>query len=184
LIYFTSDTHFFDIDVINKLSDDRFVDVKTYNEFIVDQWNNIVNQDDVVWHLGDFSIPEKACIAQRLNGKINLILGNHDFGFGFQDERFFEIQNFYLDNGFAMVCQGTYVLEVESQLLYLSHLPNNGNPYPDAYLYDDIKPKDYMKPLICGHVHKHWVYNGHQINVSCCAWDFKPVELNILLDLI
>jgi calcineurin-like phosphoesterase family protein len=49
-------------------------------------WNNQVGEDDVVWHLGDFSFANPSRSGQTLimdvltslNGKIHIILGNHD----------------------------------------------------------------------------------------------------------
>lgn len=44
-------------------------------------WNNTVGQDDIVFHLGDFCLggsAEWTKILDRLNGKIYLIMGNHD----------------------------------------------------------------------------------------------------------
>jgi len=51
------------------------------NEFMIKWWNNIVNDGDVVIHLGDFylgSKTERIKFRERLNGTIILILGSHD----------------------------------------------------------------------------------------------------------
>ena len=51
------------------------------NETIISNWNNTVGQDDIVFHLGDFCLggsAEWTKILDRLNGKIYLIMGNHD----------------------------------------------------------------------------------------------------------
>ncbi len=52
------------------------------NEIIIERWNNIVREDDIVYHLGDVFMgadKENALkMVQRLKGKIYLAYGNHD----------------------------------------------------------------------------------------------------------
>lgn len=51
------------------------------NETLISNWNNTVPKDGVVFHLGDFALGGSEIwhsILPRLNGKIYLILGNHD----------------------------------------------------------------------------------------------------------
>ena len=52
------------------------------NEIIIERWNKIVKQDDIVYHLGDVfmgSDKEAALkMVARLKGKIYLAYGNHD----------------------------------------------------------------------------------------------------------
>lgn len=51
------------------------------NEQLILNWNNCVRPDDTVYHLGDVALGQKSAlgpILERLNGKIHLILGNHE----------------------------------------------------------------------------------------------------------
>lgn len=52
------------------------------NRYMIDAWNSIVTNDDEVYHLGDLGhkINHKLLIQilNELNGKIHLIIGNHD----------------------------------------------------------------------------------------------------------
>ncbi len=51
------------------------------DEELIKAWNNVVLEEDEVYHMGDFSLTndEKTNkILQRLNGKIHLIKGNHE----------------------------------------------------------------------------------------------------------
>lgn len=55
---------------------DLFEDVKEMNETIINNWNNIVTNEDIVYHLGDFCLStddEIKNIFNRLNGTIILI---------------------------------------------------------------------------------------------------------------
>ena len=78
--FFTSDTHFNHANII-KFCNRPFKDVEQMNEVMITNWNNAINKDDTVFHLGDFCLggaAEWTKILDRLNGKIYLIMGNHD----------------------------------------------------------------------------------------------------------
>lgn len=78
--FFTSDTHFNHANII-KFCNRPFKDVEQMNEVMIANWNNAISKDDTVFHLGDFCLGGEAewtKILDRLNGKIYLIMGNHD----------------------------------------------------------------------------------------------------------
>ena len=79
-IFFTSDSHFCHSNII-KFCDRPFKDVEEMNEILIDNWNKTVGPNDIIYHLGDFCFAGSAewhSILGRLNGRIHLILGNHD----------------------------------------------------------------------------------------------------------
>ena len=81
-IYVTSDLHFDHANII-KYCNRPFKDVEEMNKTLIDNWNNIVQPDDTVICLGDFSLGNREniiTIGQKLNGHKILILGNHDHG--------------------------------------------------------------------------------------------------------
>lgn len=78
--FFTSDTHFNHVNII-RFCNRPFKDVEQMNEVMITNWNNAISKDDTVFHLGDFCLggaAEWTKILDRLNGKIYLIMGNHD----------------------------------------------------------------------------------------------------------
>lgn len=78
--FFTSDTHFGHTGVI-KLSNRPFADKQDMAEQLIQNWNNVVSEKDTVYHLGDFAFASRTqteAIMRRLNGRIHLIMGNHD----------------------------------------------------------------------------------------------------------
>jgi len=80
-IFVTSDHHFFHNNII-KYCNRPFVSVQKMHEFMIDEWNSVVQKDSIVIHLGDFicggSLEEVKEITDRLNGYKILIQGNHD----------------------------------------------------------------------------------------------------------
>lgn len=79
-IFFTSDTHFCHSNII-KFCGRPFKDVKEMNEKLIDNWNSTVEPNDIVYHLGDFCFAGSAAwhsLLGQLNGRIHLVLGNHD----------------------------------------------------------------------------------------------------------
>ena len=79
-IFFTSDTHFTHNNII-KFCNRPFKDVEEMNQTLVDNWNKVVGPTDIIYHLGDFCFAGSAewhSIIGQLNGRIHLILGNHE----------------------------------------------------------------------------------------------------------
>ena len=79
-LFFTSDTHFNHNNIITYCSR-PFDSVEQMNETLIANWNNTVPIDGTVFHCGDFALGGSEAwnkILPRLNGKIYLILGNHD----------------------------------------------------------------------------------------------------------
>ena len=82
--YITADSHFGHGGILSpRMHRPRpFSSVEAMNEALIQQWNNRIREDDVVWHLGDFAYAASAAMCReifgRLNGRKHLILGNHD----------------------------------------------------------------------------------------------------------
>lgn len=93
MIYFTSDTHYAHANII-KYCNRPFKTVGEMNAVLIERWNNVVNPDDEVWHLGDFCMGKSKPRdwLPRLNGKVHLIRGNHDKHV--KDQGFASVQNY------------------------------------------------------------------------------------------
>ena len=132
-VFFTSDTHFYHGNII-RFCNRPFKDVEMMNETIISNWNNTVGQYDIVFHLGDFCLggsAEWTKMLDRLNGKIYLIMGNHDLK---------NIRQGYIDR-FEHVAMQMHI-EVGKQKIYLNHYP---------FLCFDGGYKDVWQ--LFGHVH-------------------------------
>lgn len=80
MIYFTADLHLGHKNII-KYANRPFKSVEEMDETIIYRWNNIINNEDIVYFLGDFcmgNISEFRKYADRLNGCIYFIPGSHD----------------------------------------------------------------------------------------------------------
>ena len=71
-----ADTHFFHANI------GRYCDRPDgWQETIIENWNRLIQPDDVVFHVGDLALGKKENIkglVPLLNGKLYLMRGNHD----------------------------------------------------------------------------------------------------------
>lgn len=76
-IFFTGCTHFGHANII-KLAKRPFANVRCMDECLIENWNDTVSPRDMVYHLGDFAWRDPREYADRLNGNIIWLQGNHD----------------------------------------------------------------------------------------------------------
>ncbi|MEE0490786.1 hypothetical protein [Catenibacterium sp.] len=112
--FFTSDTHFGHANII-RFCNRPFQNVEEMNEVLIENWNKVVSKGDTVFHLGDFAFGGSSVwnsIIPRLNGHINLIIGNHDRK---------NLRQGYMSY-FDMVVPQLQI-EIEDNSIYLNHYP-------------------------------------------------------------
>lgn len=96
-IWFTSDHHFGHKNII-RFCERPFESVEAMNEELIKRWNERVQPNDRVYHLGDVALcsSEKLeSILDRLNGKIFLIKGNHEGTAQSRPHRFEWIKDYF-----------------------------------------------------------------------------------------
>ena len=79
-IFFTSDSHANHFNIIGSCNR-PFKDENEMNEALIEKWNSVVDEDSIVFHLGDFAwggYIKWKLFRDALNGHIVLIKGNHD----------------------------------------------------------------------------------------------------------
>lgn len=94
-IFFTSDQHFGDKSILSKRS---FSTIQDMDDMMIKKWNLKIDSADEVYHLGDFADnnPEYLNkILDRLNGKIFLIKGNHDYYTESSQSRFEWVKDYH-----------------------------------------------------------------------------------------
>lgn len=171
--FFTSDTHWGHQNILAYCKR-PFANLEEMNEALCDRWNSRVNHGDTVYHLGDFSMGGRQNLAyrKRLNGKIILVRGNHDYK-----------PEVMLAAGFDEV-HSSLTLERDGKKLYLSHIPKHlpdptNRWYHPSLLRDPPTDYDYF---LCGHVHEQWKRIGNTINVGVDASNYYPLTLQELLN--
>ena len=117
MIYFIGDTHFcHNKEFIYKPR--GFNTVDEMNSAIIHNWNDVIDPMDDVYMLGDFALGTDydsiECILKQLNGRIHLIIGNHD-----TDKKIAFYQN---SDRFVEFCYATK-LKLEGHTFMLSHYP-------------------------------------------------------------
>ena len=79
-VFMISDTHFGDERIL-RYENRPFSSVEEMDKAIIENWNQVVGEEDTVFHLGDVSSydPERNKeILSSLHGKKILVMGNHD----------------------------------------------------------------------------------------------------------
>lgn len=107
-VFFTSDTHFGHYNIINYCNR-PYGTVAQMNDSLVQNWNELVNDGDTVYHLGDFGFGSASYIRNlldRLSGRVVLIKGNHDRGKYLN--LFSEVHKTYLFDGILLAHQPDY----------------------------------------------------------------------------
>ena len=189
MVFFTSDPHYYHINVI-KYCSRPFDTVEEMNEMLVKYWNETVGPDDTVYCLGDFSMAFRPVeiFSPRLNGKKYLVPGNHDFCHSYhkrsrtKDGRDTWKQK-YVDNGWIVLPEQTTLDIPGVATVNMCHHPYIVlDNHPDKY--EKWRPKDDGRWLLCGHVHEKWRVVNKMINVGVDQWNFRPVSMDQIIKII
>ena len=152
--YFIADTHFNHENII-KYCNRPFENSNEMNEYIINKWNSVVTENDVVYHLGDVGFGNTEELKQlvgRLNGTKILIRGNHDYKRGL---------NGWKEVGFSKVYKKRLVLSN----LILTHEPIEVE-------------ENYIN--VFGHIHDKPLderFNKSHICVSCDVIEYTPISI-------
>lgn len=114
-IFFTSDLHFGHKNII-KFCNRPWKTTDEMDEALVENWNSVVGDNDIVFDLGDFAFATNGRwkeLIQRLNGKHYLILGNHDVT-RWPGDKIMEM--------FERV-EHQMIVKIDNRFVYLNHYP-------------------------------------------------------------
>lgn len=171
MIYFTSDTHFcHNKEFIYKPR--GFSNIEEHDKTIIENWNKIVNKDDIIYHLGDVMLNdnEKGLESLKsLNGEIHIIRGNHCSNTRIE-----------LYKTLSNIVEVTYATMIKYKKchFYLSHYP--------TITANDIDNSPYHKNIInlFGHTHqKNKFYNDNPYMYCVCldAHNNYPVSIEQII---
>lgn len=160
-IWVISDTHFGHANII-KYCGRPFSSVDEMNHVLVENWNKVVRDEDIVYHLGDvyfgknWSGETPRDFLRSLRGRKRLILGNHDSG---------------LDQNIRDVFQKILVWRQFPEFgLLLTHVPVHPNTLSEKWPVN-----------VHGHIHNNERDYGKQYkNVSVEVINYTPVNIEEL----
>lgn len=166
MIYFSSDFHF----CHNKpfIYESRgFSSVQEMNDAIFKNWNSIVKQDDEAYVLGDLMLmnnEEAMKYILHMNGKIKIILGNHDT---------LNREAAYVNAGFEVAFADQ--IKYNQYHFFLSHYPTLTNNF-------DYNQKSLKRCLLnlYGHTHQKEKFhkdNPYLYHVGVDSHNLKPVSI-------
>ena len=158
-----------------------FDTTEEHDAFILEGLRSTVRKQDILWVLGDYSVGDHGLARAMLNtipGRKNLIPGNHDpehpmHRSAWKKQRL-SLGTFEAVLPFARV-------RLQRINFLLNHLPYDGD-HEDEDRHTQYRLRDEGAPLLCGHVHEAWKFNGNQFNVGVDVNDFKPVPTGQVLD--
>ena len=174
--FFTSDLHFGHKNII-RYDNRPFTTVEEMDETIIKNWNSKVQDNDVVYILGDISWyddTKTAEILSKLKGRKVLIKGNHD-KLSRKTEPFFEEVTDYKE-----------IVLSEKRHVILCH-------YPIVF----FNRHHYGAYMLYGHVHnshewhmtENYKFELEQLDIRCrmfnvgtMIWDYSPVTLDEVLE--
>jgi calcineurin-like phosphoesterase family protein len=185
--FYTSDTHFGHERIID-LCNRPFTSVYDMNESLINNWNSLVSQNDVVYCLGDMVLGEIAKnlpLIARLNGYKILIPGNHNRVFSNYNPK--QRDKFLIEysNYFDEILDEKGLLRTLSDgkgikhSVLLCHFPYFGDSHNDER-FVEYRPTDDGLPLLHGHVHERWHMNSRQFNVGVDVNNYAPVPKEII----
>lgn len=188
--WFTSDTHFGHANIIH-LSNRPFKDVAEMNETLIENWNGVVGEDDVIFHLGDVAMGpwvEWDSVLTRLNGYKILVVGNHDRIFkgmsAKQNERFQPYYEGWFDEVFHNI-EGLGLFD--GTVVNLSHFPYEAD-HMEKSRHMEFRLPDNGVPLIHGHTHseKDVISRSEkgtvQVHVGVDSSNFTPLSEQQVVD--
>lgn len=166
-VYLISDLHFGHeniLDYEDRKSKMNITTIQEHDEKLIENWNSIVKDKDLVFILGDISFTNALKtneLLSRLKGDKVLIIGNHDYQLlnnkDFNKDLFLEIADY------KEICY-------KKQIICLMHYP--------IYSFKNMYMKS--KPWLHFYGHVHSKYRNkliHSYNVGVDVNNYKPVRI-------
>lgn len=161
-IFFSSDHHFGHANVI-KYSNRPFKDIEEMDRTMINNWNSVVSDSDIVYHIGDFSFhkstEETHRIIGQLKGSIHLVKGNHDKRMKGETKKLFGSCSDYLE----ISVPDSSIPEYGEQKIILCH-----------YAFRVWNKSHYGSIQLHGHSHGSLPGNSQQLDVGVDCWNYTP----------
>jgi calcineurin-like phosphoesterase family protein len=183
-IFITADQHFGHENII-KFCNRPFKTTEEMDKMLIENWNKTVGSDDIIYHLGDFTLGNFKIAKdyfKQLNGKIQ-VLGNH----WHHDKRWLpkdyfgpltlEYPDAIMDVGHVNIIPPIVVLELEG-------MGDNGRSLGVTLCHYPLEiwdRKHYGAWHLHGHTHKHGAIGPYRLNIGVDCQNFTPISLGSVL---
>ena len=163
--FFTADNHFGHTNIL-RFTNRPFSSVEEMDEELIKRWNERIKVNDLVYHLGDFSLLSHKYVNKyfdRLNGKINLVPGGHD-------KRWIRHANNFEN---VTILPALVTIKHNSFPIVLCHYPMltwDRSHYGSIHFH--------------GHSHGAIPNEGNRMDVGVDTNDFYPYKLDEIMEII
>lgn len=155
-VWFTSDTHFGHARII-ELANRPFESVEHMDKEMIRLWNEVVQPNDIVYHLGDFAFADHTPYLEQLNGTKYLLKGNHDSHKRLSGAK-----------GWAAIYPSLWEIKGHPHLILCHYALRvwNKSGHGSIHLY--------------GHSHNNLEGDAQSCDVGVDAWSFRPISLEMI----
>lgn len=172
--FFYSDPHFGHAKIIEYCKR-PFADTWTMEHMLIERYNAMVRPSDTVLFVGDVfltKIEEAERILGSMNGRKLLVIGNHD-----------RSASAMARIGFDVVVSELHMC-IAGRRVRVHHYPYWENRGEDERDKEKRPRKVKGEILIHGHTHSPKKRDGNLIHVGVDAWDYRPVKMAEVEELI
>lgn len=178
--FYTADSHFSANDETVISRDYRpFETLKEMNDEIINIWNSQANNDDIIYHLGDFvnynyidqDYESLLKFVQKIKAKVVLILGNNEKRIltNVFEGNFERFREYLLKLGFYEVFENETSLIIGENNFKLVHCPSDADKLSEYNLF--------------GHIHRCVFVKKYGFNVGVDNHNFRLFSEDEILDL-
>jgi calcineurin-like phosphoesterase family protein len=184
-IHFTSDYHLGHHNVI-KFDGRPFSDLQEMHKTLIDRWNSVVDDDDIVFYLGDLSYKDRGKTSKwfldNVKGKIYFIMGNHD---KYRDiSRLNRFEKIFGDDtglGGATISVKDEDANRVYQSIVMCHYPIlswNKSHYGAWHIHGHCHQSITKNPEM------DWYYKRKVIDAGAKGWDYRPISYQEVKDIM
>lgn len=156
--YIISDIRFNDFDAAKT----NFTLIEDYNDFRINKWNSVVNDDDTVLIFGKFGGGDMKSIINKLNGTVIIADSDDNQNYSINEWKNMGVKYVLKRNAFH-----TYG---DNKTAYFTPLKLDDND--DSIIF--TTEKDNLGQ----------VFKGNRLSIEAKYWDYTPIKLDELGDII
>lgn len=158
--YIISDIRFNDFDAAKT----NFTLIEDYNDFRINKWNSVVNEDDTVLIFGKFGGGDMKSIINKLNGTIIIADSDDNQNYSINEWKNMGVKYVLKRNAFH-----TYG---DNKTAYFTPVKLDDDDDDDSIIF--TTEKDNLGQ----------VFKGNRLSIEAKYWDYTPIKLDELGDII